>query len=208
MTPKKRIASSQAPAFMHRLLAEWITGEPVENADYQTEWMERGQELEDQAVSAYESIADVETKPGGFITDDLGLIGCSPDRLIGDDGDLEIKCPLLHTQVGYALNRAVDEDYMTQLQGRMYITGRQWVDIFSFHPRLMIPVIRVKRDETFIEDLARELKRFVGVMLDARILLDKNYGPFTRPEPAPEPDHSKDWLTDDDATAIWEAGRK
>lgn len=202
ITPQKRDLSDQSPAYMHRLLAEWMTGEPVENAeDNNTEWMDRGNDLEDQAINAYEGLADVKTQRGGFITTDDGLIGCSPDRLIGDDGDLEIKCPLIHTQVGYALKAPVDKKYMIQLQGRMMIHGRQYIDIFSFHPRLIIPAIRVPRDEAFISDLRRALGVFVKIMLEKRIELEQRFGPFVRPEPE-QPREYPEFLSQADADFI------
>lgn len=198
VTPKTMKLSSQSMPYMYRLLAEWLTGEQVENAS--TEWMDRGVELEDRAMLAYEMLADTETQPGGFCTTDDGMIGCSPDRLVGDDGDLELKCPLIHTQVGYALGAGVDEDYMAQLQGRMMITGRQWVDIFSYHPRLSLPPIRVKRDEKYIAILQPVLASFVECMLQKRLELEQRFGPFVRP--VPERDHSQDFLTDADAEAV------
>lgn len=206
VTPKKREISKSAMPFMFRLLAEWMTGEPVENAEYQTEWMERGQELEDQAVRAYEGLMEVETTRGGFCTDDAGLIGCSPDRLIGEAGDLEIKAPLIHTQIGYALTGDLGEEYMTQLQGRLMITGRKYVDIFSFHPKLIIPAIRVPRDEEFISDLKRALDVFVKIMLEKRTELEQRFGPFVRPE-AEKPVDYPEFLSHADGEAILAAQR-
>ena len=199
-----KVVSTQSPGYMFRLLAEWVTGEPVEN--YSSQWMDRGTELEDKAILAYEMLTDTETKPGGFITTDDGLIGCSPDRLIGDEGDLELKCPLIQTQVEYALLGTVGDEYMAQLQGRMLIHGRAWVDIFSYHPRLSIPAMRIYRDEKFIATLGLVLKTFTDQMLEYRLKLEKEYGPFTRPEP--EPNHEKDWISDEDVERILEAQRR
>lgn len=200
ITPKKMQLSSQASGYMYRLLAEWITGEQVEN--FQTQWMERGQDLEDKAVMAYEMLAGVETKRGGFITTDDGLIGCSPDRLIGEEGDLELKCPLVQTQVEYALNGTVGDDYMAQLQGRMMIHEREWVDIFSYHPKLVIPVVRVHRDEKFIAILRSLLSEFLERMLKARAELEERFGPFVRPGAVAEPVEDPDGITDADVYAI------
>lgn len=178
LTPKTRKVSSQATGYMYRLLAEWVTGEPCENES--TEWMQRGQELEARARSAYELLTDSEVTIGGFFTTDDGLIGCSPDGLIGDNGDLELKCPLIATQIGYALGAGVDTDYMTQLQGRLMIHGREWVDIFAYHPRFSIPPVRVYRDEEFIRDLSAALAEFVDKMIALRERLERDYGPFVR----------------------------
>lgn len=201
MTPKTRKLSSQAPSLMYRLLAEWMTGEQVEN--FETEYMVRGVELEDQAMLAYENLTDTETQVGGFCTTDDGMIGCSPDRLVGDKGDLELKCPLIQTQVKYALEGTVDDDYMCQLQGRMMIHGREWVDIFAYHPKLVIAPVRVVRDEKFIADLKATLAAFVETMLHCRVKLEQKYGPFTRPT-VEEPDHSEDLITLEDEELIIE----
>src|ERR1700678_334474 len=119
ITPRKMGISSQAPKYMHELLGEWISGEQSEG--YQSEWMIRGQEVEDSIWKSYEAYADIETTRGGFFTSDDGMIGCSPDRLVGTSGDLEAKAPMLTTQVGYALSEGPDDDYKTQLQGRFLI---------------------------------------------------------------------------------------
>ena len=204
ITPKTRKLSAQAPGLMYRLIAEWMTGKPVENAGIQTEWMDRGQLLEDAAVAAYENLMEVETTPGGFCTTDDGMVGCSPDRLIGEDGDCEIKCPLIHTMVGYALTGDLGEDYMTQLQGRMMITGRKYVDIFAFHPRLILPPLRVPRNEEFITELRTALDVFVKLMLEKRLELERKYGPFMRPEPEAEP---AEFISQDDQDRILESLR-
>ena len=204
ITPKKREISKQADGLMFRLLAEWVTGAPVENAE--TEWMVRGTEMEDAAIRAYEGLMDVETSVGGFCTTDDGMVGCSPDRLVGDDGDLEIKCPLIQTQIGYALTGTVDEDYKSQLQGRLWITGRKWVDIFSYHPALLIPPVRVVRDEQYIKELEAVLKAFVAQMLDRRVILEQRFGPFVRPV-VEVPIEYPEWLTAEDGERIIESQR-
>ena len=191
ITPKKLKLSSQAAGLMNRILAERITGMPVEN--FATEWMERGIEMEDQAVRAYEAITDAETTRGGLFLEDAGVLCCSPDRLVGDVGDLEIKCPLIQTQVGYALN-GLDEEYKLQLQGRMMLHGRAWVDIFSYHPLFSIPPLRVNRDDKLIAIMRPVIEQFRDSMLEAHLKLERNFGPFTKPE-APPPDHTADLPT-------------
>lgn len=200
ITPKKLELSKQAPGYMYRLLAEWVTGEQLEN--FQTEWMERGTELEDKAVLAYEMLTDQETSRGGFITSDDGFLGCSPDRLIGTVGDLEIKCPLIQTQIEYALTGTVGEDYLAQLQGRMLIHGREWIDIFSYHPRLSIPALRVVRDEKFIAALRPILDQFVATMLECRMELERRFGPFIREAPVRDNRHDEFGVTDEDVEEI------
>ena len=42
-------------------------------------------------------------------------MGCSPDRLVGDDGLVEIKAPLPQTQVGYSISGELSERFRPQL---------------------------------------------------------------------------------------------
>jgi len=96
----------------------------------------------------------------GFITDDEHTMGCSPDRVVGGDGLLEIKAPLPHTQVEYWLSGEVSERFRPQLQGQLYISQRHWVDILCWHDVLPKVVVRVEPDDKFIAALDRELQIF------------------------------------------------
>lgn len=204
ITPKTMRVSSQAVGYMNQLIGEWLTGEEIES--YKSDWMQRGQDIEDQIWKAYESYAEVETSRGGFFTDDAGLIGCSPDRLVGTVGDLEAKAPMIHTMVSYALN-GLDDDYKCQVQTRLMIHEREWCDLFAWHPRLFIPPVRIYRDEKFISLLRPVLATFVDLMLAKRLELEQKYGPFLRPEPEPESDYSRDFISDADAEAIIAANK-
>ena len=87
-------------------------------------------------------------------------MGCSPDRLVGDEGLLEIKAPQPHTQVEYWISGAVNERFRPQLQGQLYVSQRSWVDIVCWHDVLPKVVMRVEPDEKFINALDRELQIF------------------------------------------------
>jgi putative phage-type endonuclease len=152
-------ASTQTTAYAHKLLAEILTGKPVETFE-KTEWMERGVLLESSAVQFYEVKNDVETVKVGFVTDDKRTMGCSPDRLVGDDGLLEIKCPAPHTHVGYMLAGKVDRKYWPQLQGQLLVSGRKWVDWMSYHPEMQPVIVRVERDEEFIKAMHASIQQF------------------------------------------------
>lgn len=161
ITPVSGELSKQAATYAHELVAETMLGYPVKNLDDMF-WIERGQELEPQAVRMYEFTFDAETKPVGFMTTDDGQIGASPDRLVGADGIMEIKCcsPTIH--MGYVLG-AIEEKYKPQIQGQLYISGRQWCDWFAYHPELPPKRIRTLRDEEYIERLDRALRGFLNM---------------------------------------------
>ena len=127
---------------------------------YNSPAMERGLIVEAEAADWYEFDQDVTVQRAGFITDDRHRMGCSPDRLVGDDGMLEIKAPLPHTQVEYWLSGEVGERFRPQLQGQLYVSQRCWVDILCWHDVLPKLVVRVEPDEKFITALDRELQIF------------------------------------------------
>jgi hypothetical protein len=122
--------------------------------------MERGLIVEAEAADWYEFDQDVTTQRVGFITDDDHTTGCSPDRLVGGDGLLEIKAPLPHTQVEYWISGKLNERFWPQLQGQLYITQRSWVDILCWHDVLPKLVMRVEPDAAFIKALDHELQIF------------------------------------------------
>lgn len=157
VTPKGA-PSKQAEKYMHRLIAERLMQHPV--IEFTGPWLERGNELEADAAAYYESMRDVTCERVGFCTNDAGTIGASPDRLVGEDGLLELKVPAEHTHVAYLLTRAVDAEYYPQVQGQLWVTGRRWLDIMSYHPEMQPAIIRVERDEKYIAILSVAVEAF------------------------------------------------
>src|SRR3990167_1730476 len=62
-------ASDSAEKYRLLLLAERLIGEPVDDKGY-SHWMDRGSEMEAEAVRFYEFQRDIETVKIGFITND------------------------------------------------------------------------------------------------------------------------------------------
>ena len=159
ITPKTRKPGASADKYMWQLLAEWLSGQSLD--EYVSQYMERGTEMEEQAVRFYELQRDVETQLVGFCLRDDGLVGASPDRMVGDDGLLEIKCPALVTHIGYLLNPDGLDAYNCQAQGQLWITGRQWVDLLSYNPEMPPSLVRYHRDEEFIAALEAAVNQFI-----------------------------------------------
>jgi hypothetical protein len=156
-------ASTQADAYRRTLLAERELGTNMGSFGG-TIWTERGNALEPEAVRCYEGRMQTETIKVGFVTDRDRTIGCSPDRLVGADGLLEVKCPAPQTQAKYLRARRVDMRYYPQIQGQLLITGRQWVDFFSYHPDQRHLCVRVFRDKGYLAQLAELLQDFLSKM--------------------------------------------
>jgi len=178
ITPSTGKASTQAVAYRHKLLAEWLTGKPVESLDGM-HWIDRGTETEPEARAYYEMESGCEVEEVGLIfLDKRRLIGCSPDGLVAPDGGLEIKCPAPHTHLGYWLDGRLPTAYVPQVQGAMWVTGRKWWDFLSYHPDMEPLIVRVKRDEAYIAKMKVVIEAFVAKMLAEReVLLSRGLCP-------------------------------
>lgn len=164
LTAKTLKLSSGSEDYMHELLAEWLIGMPVGGAA--SGFMARGSEMEAWAVDYYEFQRDVTTSRVGFCLLDNRMAGCSPDRLVGDDGGLEIKCPGAKQHVANLLD--MTSDHFAQTQGCLFVTGRKWWDILSYHPDLPSAIVRVERDETYIAALGSAIAQFIERLTAAR----------------------------------------
>ncbi len=147
--------STQADSYINTMIAERLMGysEPV----YVTDAMQRGTDLEPEARELYEFISDVKVQEVGFILDNSGEFGCSPDGLIGEEGGLEIKCPAPHNHIAWSRKGVCPAKHYAQVQGCMYITERKWWDFMSYHPDMKPFIVRVERDEEFITNLAEQI---------------------------------------------------
>ena len=151
--------SKQREKYLYRLAGERITGKAEET--YQNAAMQRGTELEGEARSFYQLVNDVEVKQVGFcLADGNFRYGCSPDGLIGENGIIEIKCPLIATHVGYLLKGELPIDYFQQVQGGLLVTGREWTDFISYYCGMDPLIVRVERDDAFIDKLKGHLEDF------------------------------------------------
>ena len=148
--------SASADAYINQLLGERLTGKSEPH--YTSEAMILGTEREPLARADYEFISGNKVNEVGFILDDSESYGCSPDGLIGEDGGLEIKCPAQTTQAGYWRDKQSGvKKYYQQIQGCMWVTDRKWWDFFSYHPDMPHVLVRVERNEEYIEKLSEQV---------------------------------------------------
>jgi putative phage-type endonuclease len=157
--------------YLRRLVAERITGLP--KATYHNGAMEWGTLTEPMARDYYEALNFVNVQQVGFVEAN-GYLGSSPDGFIGEDGELEIKCPDSDTHLTYLEEGRMPSEYVTQVQGQLWITGRKWCDFMSYDPRFTCRpafIIRVERDEKKIQEIAEGVGQFIDEMkeLERRI---------------------------------------
>lgn len=131
--------------------------------------MKFGTEQEPLARLAYEALSGHLVEEVGFITDDDGLFGLSPDGLIDGDGVLEIKTMVSSDTLFTAVADGDISAYIDQCNGYLWMLGRQWVDLVLWAPDLEpiglhLTVRRIYRDETAIEALESDLLEFAGMV--------------------------------------------
>jgi hypothetical protein len=135
-------------------------GEPVKA------WvLDRGHELEVQARLLYETRTGLVAMESGIVKTDDDCFGYSTDGMVGDDGLIEIKCPIDSLKIMTMLRTGDVSEYMHQMQGGMWITGAKWCDFIMYVPDLAnagkdLYIKRVVRDEKFIEDMEAGLIKF------------------------------------------------
>ena len=148
-----------------RLAAERLTGEITES--YSNSAMEWGVVNEEKAAMAYEVSKDTLLDRTGFWKHPtIPWLGCSPDRLVGSDGLVEIKCPDSSTHIDYWFSKQVPAEYVKQVQGQIWVMDREWCDFVSYDPRMpeknRLLVVRAYRDETLIKQMQEEVEKFLN----------------------------------------------
>ena len=189
LTPKRMQVSASRHRYRAELLAEWITGDPVD--EFETEWTERGKALEPLARSHYGIVWDVAPKQVGLCTRRVSAlvpfgdgnlsvdidVGASPDALVGDDGLLELKCPGIVNHVMYCADGGVPSAYKMQVQGQLWVTGRKWADFMSFYPDAPEQLlVRVEPDPAVQDAFDEVIPAFVAELAESRRnLLDRGW---------------------------------
>jgi hypothetical protein len=133
--------------------------------------MRRGQELEPEARRLYEvRTGNLVLESGIALTDDR-VFGYSTDGLVADDGAIEIKIPASPTALHLAWTNPgkLALDYIDQMRGGLWITGRKWIDLVVYCPWLKsvgkdLLIHRVVRDENEIEVLEERLVAFARLV--------------------------------------------
>lgn len=150
--------------YLADLVVERLTGNKTES--FTNAAMQWGVDQEPIARAEYE------VKTGNFV-DQIAFVdhptianfGCSPDGLVGDDGLIEIKCPNTATHIDYVMQDKVPTKYIPQIQCQLAVTGRKWCDFVSFDPRLpdglQILIVRLERDDEYIEKLEARVVKFL-----------------------------------------------
>ena len=156
------LPSDSLPDYAMDLATQKLAGEDYAEGQFGgNKHTERGNELEDFAIAAYEFDYDCTVEKVGFVTDDLLQWGVSPDGFVGAKGMAEVKC-LTRKEHGLVLkyyreHKKAKPQYKPQTQGQMMVCERDWVDLIFYHPKLPMLVIRQEPDLKFVHVLKNRL---------------------------------------------------
>jgi hypothetical protein len=164
--PEKGGFSSEAKKYAFRLAIERIGGVPLDEG-FETWQMRRGVELEPAARFAHELVLGGLVMPCGFVTTDDRRFGASADGLVGESGGAEYKCLVSPEKLRDVYLTGDISDYLDQVHGGMWITGREWWDFCVYCPALEVIGkelfrLRVERDEKYIGEMVDQLEEFAA----------------------------------------------
>jgi len=156
--------TSAAKDYAFRLALERISGKPL-NGGFTTWAMERGNELEPEARLLHEQRIGVMISHAGFVKTEDGLFGASADGLIAPDGGSEYKCLVDPARMRSVIVEQDLSEFMDQMQGGMWITGRNWWHYGLYCPDLKpagkeLILHHVRRDDDYIAALESDLVEF------------------------------------------------
>ena len=151
--------SKQREDYLYTLAGELIAGKAEET--FQSTAMLAGATREESSRKLFEVIQGVEVRQVAIVyKDEWKQYHCSPDGLVGDNGILEQKNPMIKTHVRYLLAGKLPTDYFGQCQMSLYVTEREICYFMSAYEGLPPLIIEVHRDEAWIKLMAKTLEDF------------------------------------------------
>ena len=152
-----------AIAYAQEVALERIGVQRPEVFAYALNW---GNEHEEAAIGAFIEDYHLFVEPCNVIqSHELEYVAGTPDGLVSDKFIIEVKCP--YNPVNHLANLRNGEqikDYMYQIQGYLWLTGRKLCYFISYDPRFpeqyQLSVHYVKRDQELIDTLKQRIIDF------------------------------------------------
>lgn len=163
-----------ALSYLYDLIGEHLTGQPSQTftGNDATEW---GNEWEAEAIEAYKKRTGRKVKESNTFLQhpELQFVGGTPDGLVGEKGVIEIKCPYnFKNHLRTVINRTVPDEYISQVYGHLWLSGRDWCDFVSFDPRIpkkhaaaRLVIVRVERKNINLAYLEQDIWEFHELLL-------------------------------------------
>lgn len=175
-TPTYKEARS---TYMNQLIGEVCTGYSEELNAKALQW---GKDNEDAAVAAYEfATGNAVEKIGLVYKDETKRAGASADfKIIGKNHGGENKCPITpKVHIDFLLDNEIKDEYISQVQFSLWVTGWDLWDFTSYHPRMklkMVHHVTIERNKEMMEYFDNEIPKFVKEMDEKLKLIGIEYG--------------------------------
>lgn len=182
ITPTLKIAANDKTRMhLYELCAQRVSKyvEPT----YVSDDMERGNFDEIEARILYhEKISPV--KEMGFITNDKWgyTIGYSPDALVGEDGQIEIKSRKQKFQFQTISTDTIDSDFLIQIQTGLLVSERKWCDFIQYSNGMPMYVKRCYPDDVFQKAILEATASFEDRMKTVIESYNNNAGKYIMTE--------------------------
>lgn len=154
----------------------------ADKEQYSNKDLERGKELEPQAISLYELETSNTVETVGFVTnEEISKVGgASPDGLVNEDGLIEVKAfaDTKHFKAVIDFKKTgkfeIESQYIWQMQMQMLFTGKKWCDFVAYNPnyKQSLLIQRVEADEEKQKDIIEGLKK--GEIIINEIIKNEN----------------------------------
>jgi len=149
-----------------QLALERVTGKtPTRFSNAYTDW---GHETEELAVvELMMRYPDLNIRKCGIFKHPFLRAKASPDRVSEEDGlfTVEVKCFNSANHYEALRTGKLPAEYRAQVQGQLWITGRQYAIVVMFDPDFppesQLIILKVERDEHYIDDLMVEVANFL-----------------------------------------------
>jgi len=150
-----------------RIAAERLGLLELDLDGYTSESMQWGNDQEDLAIQNYErtTFSEVHGMQEFQQHPEFEHVGCTPDGLVGEDGMIEVKNPDSENHLFHILNGKQLKQYKDQIQGSLWVTGRDWLDFVSHDSRIQderfqIDITRIERNEKYIKEMEERYLEF------------------------------------------------
>lgn len=150
----------KGPAARKKLMFELLAERTIEGnvPHFVSPAMEHGLEYEDEAVDMFVSrFPQYDVRLSRFYEHPtIEFFGASPDREVGHDGLLEVKCPSTEKYLGWVMDGAVPIEHKPQMAAQILCSGKKWCGFLAYDPRIKVESQRLfmKKYEPTAEYLA------------------------------------------------------
>jgi putative phage-type endonuclease len=153
--------SSTFGAEAARVVAEAFGLQEPENG-FESDWMDRGKEMEEEARAWFTVDTGIETSAVSFV-ERAPWLGASPDALIQCNGTaipLELKCPKPATHLRWVRDGVLPREHKAQVYFQMAMMRSTTAYFMSYHPEIVALIVKVEADE-YYDKLRKLLDEFV-----------------------------------------------